>query len=165
MAQITFKGTPLQTSGTLPSVGSDAPSFTLAKTDLSDLKLADLRGQKVVLNIFPSIDTPTCQASASRFNQEAADRDGVTVVCISADLPFAHGRFCEAEGLNSVVTASAFRSIEFGGAYGVTVAEGPLRGLLSRAVVVVDAEGKVTHAEQVPELADEPNYDAALAVL
>ncbi|MFT5240419.1 MAG: thiol peroxidase [Candidatus Promineifilaceae bacterium] len=165
MAQITFKGTPLETSGTLPSVGSDAPSFTLAKTDLSDLKLSDLRGQTVVLNIFPSIDTPTCQASARRFNQEAADRDGVTVVCISADLPFAHGRFCEAEGLSSVVTASAFRSLDFGVAYGVTVAEGPLRGLLSRAVVVVDADGKVTHAEQVPELADEPNYDAALAAL
>ncbi len=165
MAQITLKGDPLQTCGTLPGVGTEAPAFTLTRTDLSELSLADLGGQTVVLNIFPSVDTPTCQASTRRFNQDAAGRDGVTVVCVSADLPFAHDRFCAAEGLSDVVPLSSFRAPEFGDAYGVTIAEGPLRGLFSRAVVVIDRTGKVLHTEQVAELADEPNYDAALAVI
>ncbi|MDA1043741.1 MAG: thiol peroxidase [Verrucomicrobia bacterium] len=165
MAQITFKGNPLQTCGKLPAVGAVAPAFSLTKTDLSEVSLADLRGKTVVLNIFPSIDTPTCQASTRRFNKDAAGRTGVVVVCASADLPFALGRFCAAEGLKEVVPTSCFRAPSFGKDYGVTIAEGPLRGLCSRAVVVIDVAGKVLHAQQVPEIADEPNYEAALAVL
>lgn len=165
MAQITFKGNPLNTVGKLPAKGSKAPAFSLVKTDLSDVRLADLAGKKVVLNIFPSIDTPTCQLSTRRFNKDAAGKKDVVVICVSVDLPFAFGRFCGAEGLKEIVPASAFRSPDFGTAYGVTIAEGPLKGLFSRAVVVIDGTGKVLHAQQVPELANEPDYDAALAVL
>lgn len=165
MASITLKGNPISTVGELPKPGSAAPAFTAVKTDLSACALADLAGKKVVLNIFPSIDTGVCAASTRRFNQEAAALENTVVVCVSADLPFALGRFCGAEGLKDVVPVSIFRNPEFGKNYGVTIADGPLAGLLSRAVVVIDASGKVAYTEQVPEITQEPNYEAALAAL
>ncbi len=165
MASITLKGNPVSTVGELPEVGSAAPAFTGVKDDLSACSLGELSGKKVVLNIFPSIDTGVCAASTRRFNEEAGSLDNAVVVCVSADLPFALGRFCGAEGLDNVVTVSVFRNPEFGSDYGVTIADGPLAGLLSRAVVVIDEEGKVAYTEQVPEIAQEPNYEAALAAL
>lgn len=165
MAQITLQGNPIETVGALPAQGSAAPGFTLVKTDLSEVSLSDFSGKKVVLNIFPSIDTGVCAASARRFNTIASQKDNTVVLCVSADLPFAHQRFCEAEGLENVVPVSVFRSPEFGKEYGVTITTGPLTGLLSRAVVVIDNVGNVAYTEQVPEIAQEPNYDAALAVL
>jgi thiol peroxidase len=165
MASITFKGDPVSTVGDLPAVGTDAPAFSAVKTDLSECTMADLAGKKVVLNIFPSIDTGVCAASTRRFNKEAAALQNTVVVCVSADLPFALGRFCGAEGLDDVVPVSTFRNPEFGTSYGVTIADGPLAGLLSRAVVVIDESGKVTYTEQVSEIAQEPNYEAALAAL
>jgi thiol peroxidase len=165
MALITLKGNPINTIGDLPSVGSDAPSFAAVKTDLAECTLAELAGKKVVLNIFPSIDTGVCAASTHRFNKEAGSLENTIVVCVSADLPFALGRFCGAEGLENVVPVSTFRNPEFGTDYGVQIIDGPLAGLLSRAVVVIDEAGKVVYAEQVPEIAQEPNYEAALAVL
>jgi thiol peroxidase len=165
MARITFKGNPVNTSGNLPAVGTKAPDFRLTKTDLSDIGLKDLAGKKVVLNIFPSIDTGVCQASVRRFNQEASKLSDTVVVGVSKDLPFAHNRFCGAEGLKAVVSASELRDSSFGSAYGVRIADGPLAGLLSRAVVVLDASGTVVYTEQVPEIAQEPNYDAALSAL
>lgn len=165
MASITLKGNPINTIGDLPSVGSDAPSFTAVKSDLSECNLAEVAGKKIVLNIFPSIDTGVCAASTRRFNKEAGSLENVIVVCVSADLPFALGRFCGAEGLDNVVPVSTFRNPEFGTNYGVKIVDGPLAGLLSRAVVVIDESGKVVYTEQVPEIAQEPNYEAALAVL
>ncbi|MCK8514843.1 thiol peroxidase [Methylonatrum kenyense] len=162
MAQITLKGNPVSTVGDLPAVGQPAPDFTLVRTDLSEVSLSEFAGKNVVLNIFPSIDTPTCANSVRTFNSRAADKANTVVLCISADLPFAHQRFCGAEGLDNVMSASAFRAPEFGRDYGVAFANGPLVGLLSRAVVVVGTDGKVAHAQQVPEIADEPDYDAAL---
>lgn len=164
MATVTLKGNPFETVGTLPAVGSVAPEFTLSAGDLSDLTSASLAGKRVVLNIFPSIDTPTCATSVRKFNEQAASLDNVAVVCVSADLPFALGRFCGAEGIDNVKVGSAFRS-SFGDDYGVNFATGPLTKLLSRSVVVLDTDGKVLHTEQVAETADEPNYSAALAVL
>jgi thioredoxin-dependent peroxiredoxin len=164
MAEITLKGNPIHTVGLLPAVGSAAPGFSLVKGDLDTVSLSDFSGNPVVLNIFPSIDTPVCASSTRRFNELAA-KNGTTVLCISADLPFALSRFCGAEGLEKVVVASVFRSPEFGRDYGVTIADGPIAGLLSRAVVIVDAAGKIAYTEQVPEIAQEPDYDAALAVL
>jgi thioredoxin-dependent peroxiredoxin len=164
MAEITFRGNPIHTVGDLPAVGSPAPAFTVTGGDLSDITLGDFYGQQLVLNIFPSIDTAVCAASVRAFNEKAAGREGVTVLNVSADLPFAQGRFCGAEGIEGVKNGSVFRS-DFGEMYGVTMAESPLRGLLSRAVVVVDPEGNVAYTEQVPEIAQEPNYDAALAAL
>lgn len=164
MAEITFRGNPIHTAGELPAVGSPAPAFTVTGPDLSDITLDDFRGQQLVLNIFPSVDTGVCAASVRAFNEKAGGREGVTVLNVSADLPFAQARFCGAEGIDGVKNGSAFRS-DFGETYGVTMTEGPLRGLLSRAVVVVDADGKVAYTEQVPEIAQEPNYDAALAAL
>jgi thiol peroxidase len=164
MAQVTLGGNPIQTVGDLPSVGSDAPDFTLVKSDLSEVSKADLAGKKVVLNIFPSIDTPTCATSVRTFNEKAASLEGAVVVCVSADLPFAAGRFCGAEGIANVAAASTFRS-SFGADYGVTLADGKLAGVLARAVVVLDESGKVSYTELVPEIAQEPNYDAALAAL
>jgi thiol peroxidase len=161
MAKITLQGNPVNTVGDLPSVGSTAPGFTLTKTDLSDLNLSDLSAKTVVLNIFPSIDTPTCATSVRKFNEELSNLDGVEVVCISADLPFAMQRFCGAEGLERVTNASVFRSEDFGKDYGVTIADSPLKGLMARSVVVIK-DGKVVHTELVSETADEPNYDAAL---
>ena len=162
MTKITFKGNPVNTGGSLPDVGSLAPDFSLVKTDLSELKLSDLKGKNVVLNIFPSLDTGVCAASVRRFNKEASSLNNTTVLCISADLPFAAGRFCGAEGLENVVTLSTFRDNSFAGKYGVLMTDGPLHGLLARAVVVVNPEGKVVYTELVPEIAQEPDYESAI---
>jgi thiol peroxidase len=165
MAQITLKGHPIHTSGALPTVGSTAPAYVLVRTDLAEISAKDFAGQRVVLNIFPSLDTPTCAASVRKFNARANEKPNTTILCVSADLPFAQKRFCGAEGLDNVVPASVFRSADFGQAYGVTLVDGPLQGLLARAVVVVDASGTVIHTELVPEITQEPDYNAALAVL
>lgn len=165
MATITLKGNAIETIGTLPAKGAAAPGFTLVKTDLSEVTLADYKGKKVVLNIFPSIDTPVCAASVRSFNKTAGELANTVVLCISADLPFAHTRFCETEGLKNVESLSMFRSPAFGKDYGVTITTGPIAGLLSRAIVIIDADGKVVYTEQVPEITQEPNYDAALAAL
>ncbi|MFC6671954.1 thiol peroxidase [Marinobacterium aestuariivivens] len=163
MASITLQGNPVETCGELPAVGSQAPDFTLVKSDLSEVSLGDYRGQKLVLNIFPSIDTPTCATSVRTFNKKAAD-SGINVLCVSADLPFASARFCGAEGIDKVATASTFRS-SFGQDYGQTITGGALQGILARAVVVIDENGKVVHTEQVSEIASEPDYEAALNAL
>jgi len=165
MASITLKGNPISTLGNLPSTGTLAPAFGAVKTDLSECTLAALAGKKVVLNIFPSIDTGVCAASTRRFNQEASSLENTVILCVSADLPFALGRFCGAEGLEDVVPVSIFRNPEFGQDYGVTITDGPLAGLLSRAIVVIDESGNVVYTEQVPEITQEPNYEAALAAL
>ncbi len=165
MAQITLKGQPIETVGELPPVGSIAPDFTLTQVDLNDISLADFKGQRLVLNIFPSIDTGICAASVRHFNQLASSLQNTRVLCISADLPFAQKRFCGAEGLDKVLMLSSFRHDVFGSAYGVTVKTGPLRGLLSRAVVVIDQNGRISYQQQVPEIGQEPDYDSALQVL
>ena len=165
MAQITLKDNPINTIGSLPAVGSQAPEFLLTKTDLSDITTEDLRGKRVILNIFPSIDTEVCAASVRFFNAKANTLDNTTVLCISDDLPFAQKRFCGAEGLANVVSASEVRNRDFGDNYGVRITDGPLAGILSRAIVIIDSAGKVTYTEQVPEITQEPNYDAALAAL
>lgn len=165
MAHITLEGNPIETVGQLPDINSPAPSFTLTKTDLSDCSLNDFSGQNVVLNIFPSLDTSVCAASVRRFNAEASKLDNTVVLCISADLPFAHQRFCESEGLDRVIPLSVFRSQEFGRDYGVTIQSPPLAGLLSRAIVIIDPSGKVVYTEQVPEIVQEPDYKKALDAL
>jgi thiol peroxidase len=165
MAQITLKGNPVNTVGSLPTVGSAAPAFDFVKTDLSHVTLDDLKGKKVVLNIFPSIDTPVCATSVRTFNEKAAGVDGAVVLNVSRDLPFAHKRFCGAEGIEKVDSVSTFRSGSFGDDYGVTMSDGAIAGLYSRAIVVIDGEGKVAYTEQVPEIAQEPNYEQALAAL
>lgn len=164
MATITLKGNAVETVGNLPSTGSTAPAFELVKTDLSSVTLESYKGKNLILNIFPSIDTPTCATSVRTFNKKAAGLDNTAVLCIAADLPFAFKRFCGAEGIENVESASVFRS-SFGKDYGVEIATGVLTGLLSRAVIVIDANGTVAYTEQVGEIADEPNYDAALAAL
>lgn len=164
MAQITLGGNPISTSGDLPAVGSPAPSFSLVGSDLSEVTSADLAGSTVVLNIFPSIDTAVCATSVRTFNQKAADLSGVTVLCVSADLPFAQGRFCGAEGIENVKAASTFRS-SFGSDYGLVIEDSKLAGLLARAVVVIGPDGTVVHTELVPEIAQEPDYDAALGAI
>jgi thiol peroxidase len=161
MAQITLRGNPINTVGELPPVGSTAPGFTLTGTDLGAVRSADFHGKPVLLNIFPSVDTPVCATSVRTFNERAAG-GGVSVLNVSKDLPFAQQRFCGAEGIENVKTASAFRD-NFGEDYGITIADGPMAGLLGRAVVVIGADGNVAYAELVPEIATEPNYDAALA--
>ena len=165
MATVTLRGTPVETSGDLPAVGTSAPEFTLVSQDLSETSLADHKGKRVILNIFPSIDTPTCQQSVRSFNEKAAALDNTTVLCVSPDLPFAQARFCGAENIENVATGSNFRSADFGKDYGLTFTTGPLMGLLARAVVVIDTDGKVIYNELVPEIAQEPNYDDALAAL
>jgi thioredoxin-dependent peroxiredoxin len=165
MAQITFKGNAIHTAGQLPEVGSQAPDFKITKSDLSETSLGDYRGKRLVMNIFPSIDTPVCATSVRRFNEAAGKLANTVVLCISRDLPFAHSRFCAAEGLKNVVTASEFRDSHFSGAYGVRIVDGPLAGLLARAVLVIDGSGKVIHTEQVPDIAQEPDYAKALAAL
>ncbi len=165
MATITLKGNSINTVGSLPETGSILPPFTLVRNDLSEASLSDFAGKKLVLNVFPSLDTAVCATSVRRFNQEAAALGETVVLCISADLPFAQGRFCVAEGLERVVPLSVFRSPEFGVSYGLTIIDGPLKGLLSRAVIVTDANGKVLYAEQVPEIVQEPDYAKALAAL
>ncbi|BBX37228.1 putative thiol peroxidase [Mycolicibacterium mageritense] len=163
MAQITLRGNPVNTVGELPAVGSPAPSFALTGTDLGPVTNEQFRDKAVLLNIFPSVDTPTCATSVRTFNERAA-ATGATVLCVSKDLPFAQKRFCGAEGIENVTTASAFRD-GFGEDYGITIADGPMAGLLGRAVVVIGADGNVAYTELVSEVADEPNYDAALAAL
>lgn len=165
MAEITLQGNPINTSGNLPEVGSDAPDFTLVAADLSEKSGSDYTGKNVVLNIFPSIDTGVCAASVRAFNQKAAGRDDTVVLCISADLPFAASRFCGAEGIEGVETLSTFRDSAFGDAYGMTIVDGALAGVLGRAVVVVGPDGNVKYTELVPEIAQEPDYDAALAAI
>ncbi len=165
MATITFKGNEVHTAGTLPAVGSQAPDFNLTAGNLSDKTLADYQGKKVILNVFPSIDTGTCAASVRAFNEKAAGLDNTVVLCISKDLPFAQGRFCAAEGISNVETLSEYKDGNFSDAYQLRIVDGPLAGLLSRAVVVVDEKGSVIYTEQVGEIADEPNYDAALAAI
>jgi thioredoxin-dependent peroxiredoxin len=165
MAQIAFKGNPVHTAGSLPAVGSAAPDFSVTKADLSETTLADYKGKKLVLNIFPSIDTAVCAASVRRFNVEATKHPDAVVLCISRDLPFAQKRFCAAEGLEKVITASEYKNDSFSGAYKVKITDGPLAGLLSRAVVVIDGTGKVVYTEQVPEITQEPDYSKALASL
>ncbi len=164
MATTKLGDNPVHTSGDLPAVGSAAPAFTVTGADLADVTSDGLAGSRVVLNIFPSIDTGVCAASVRRFNELAAGLDNTQVVCVSEDLPFALARFCGAEGIANVTTASAFRS-SFGDDYGVTMVDGRLRGLLARSVVVVDADGTVIHSELVPSIGQEPDYDAAVAAL
>ncbi|MBT8261100.1 MAG: thiol peroxidase [Bacteroidia bacterium] len=165
MATVTLKGNEIHTSGQLPKTGSKAPGFSLTANDLSTITLADFAGNKLVLNIFPSIDTGTCAASVRQFNKEAAELDNTKVLCISKDLPFSQARFCGAEGLNNVVNLSDYKNGTFGKDYGVNFIDGPLEALLSRSVVVVDENGTVKYTEQVSETADEPNYKAALEAL
>ena len=165
MATVTFKGNPVQTSGNLPAKGSAAPDFKLARTDLADVSLQDFAGKKKILNIVPSLDTPVCQTSARRFNEAVARRTDTVVLTISADLPFAQARFCQTLPAPSGVFLSTFRSPEFGLAYGTLVVEHALMGLQARAVVVLDEQDLVRHAQLVPELTQEPDYAAALAAL
>lgn len=165
MTDITVKGTAVKTAGYLPEIGDTAPGFTLAKTDLSDITLNELKGGYVVLNIFPSIDTPVCSASVRRFNKEAANLENTVVLCVSLDLPFAHTRFCETEGIKNASLVSAYRSTDFLKGYGLTVDEGPLKGLLARSVVIINPNGNVIFSETVAELTDEPDYEEALRVL
>lgn len=165
MASITLGGNPIHTTGELPKTGSKAADFKLVKNDLSVVSLADFAGSKLVLNIFPSVDTGTCAASVRKFNEKASQLENTKVLCISRDLPFAQKRFCGAEGLENVVNLSDFKDGSFGKEYGLEIADGPLAGLHSRVVIVVDENGTVSYTEQVGEIADEPNYDAALAAL
>jgi thiol peroxidase len=162
MAQITFKGKPVNTSGNLPSKGYKAPGFSLVKSDLSYLSLSELKGKKVILNIFPSLDTSVCATSVRKFNQLAAATKNVTVLGISKDLPFAHKRFCTTEGITNVITLSGFRDSEFGKEYGVDYIDGPMVGLYARAIVVIDENGTVIYSELVPEHINEPDYEAAI---
>ena len=162
MATIKLKGNSINTKGNLPEVGSQAPDFKLVKNDLSEISLSDYKGKKVVLNIFPSLDTDVCAASVRHFNEKVGKLENTVLISISKDLPFAHGRFCSTEGLNNVVPASGFRDTNFGADYGVELTDGPLKGLYSRAVVVLDETGKVKYTQQVPEITEEPDYDKAL---
>ncbi len=165
MAQVTFKGNPVPTAGSLPKIGAPAPDFKIVKTDLTSLSLSDLKGKKVVLNIFPSLDTPVCANSVRRFNAEAAGLENTVILCISRDLPFAQSRFCAAEGLNNVITGSEYRDSSFSDAYKIRITDGPLQALFSRAIVVIDAKGNIVYTEQVPDISHEPDYDKALAAL
>jgi thioredoxin-dependent peroxiredoxin len=164
MAETKFRGNPIHTNGDLPAVGSPAPAFTVTGSDLSDIRLADQAGKRVVLNVFPSIDTGVRARSVRKFNELAAGLDNTAVLCISADLPFAMGRFCGAEGIANVVVGSTFRS-DFASDYGVELTDGPLAGLCARSVFVLDADGSVVYSELVPETGQEPDYDAAVAAL
>jgi thiol peroxidase len=165
MATVTLKGNPIHTSGELPPAGSTAPDFRLTAKDLSDVSLQNFAGKRKLLNIVPSLDTGVCAASARRFNQEAAAVPGAAVLTVSRDLPFAQARFCAAEGIENVVTLSELRDLSFGEAYGVRIVDGPLQGLLARAVVVLDEQNRVLYTELVPEIAQEPDYAKALAAL
>ena len=165
MTQVTLKGNPVEVASQLPQPGQQAPTFSLVGKDLADVTLASLAGKRKVLNIFPSIDTPTCATSVRKFNEKASQLANTLVLCISADLPFAQSRFCGAEGLTNVMTLSTLRASEFLRNYGVAITSGPLAGLAARAVVVLDEHDRVLHSELVGEIANEPNYDAALAAL
>jgi thiol peroxidase len=165
MAKITFKGNPVNTSGNLPSKGSKAPEFSLVKSDLSSLSLSELKGKKLLLNIFPSVGTSVCSTSIRKFNQMAAGMANTMVLAISKDLPFAHKDFCTTEGITNVVTLSGFRDTAFGKAYGVDTLDGPFAGLYARSVVVLDEAGKVIYTQLVSDTTQEPDYDAALNAL
>lgn len=165
MATVTLKGNEIQTSGNLPNLGSKAPDFNLTATDLSTKTLSDFAGSRIVMNIFPSIDTGTCAASVRQFNQEASELENTKVLCISRDLPFAQARFCGAEGLNDVINLSDYKTGQFGKDYGLDFINGPLEALNSRCVIVLDENGIVKYTEQVSEISEEPNYKAALDVL
>lgn len=165
MAKITLHGNPFNTCGELPAVGQAAPVFSLVNTELEECGKSCIGGKTIVLNIFPSIDTPVCATAVRQFNEKASGLEDTVVVCVSHDLPFALGRFCAAEGLKNVKTMSAFRNPEFGKDYGVTIIDGPLAGLLARAVVIIGKDGKIAYTELVPEIAQEPDYDAALAAI
>jgi len=165
MAKITLRGNPVNTSGNLPTTGSKAPDFSLVKSDLSTLSMADLKGKKLVLSISPSLDTSICATSVRKFNQVAAEKTNTVVLAITKDLPFASGRFCTTEGITNVVTLSGFRDTAFGKSYGVDIIDGPFTGLYARSIIVVDENGIVTHSQLVPEIAQEADYDSALAAL
>jgi thiol peroxidase len=165
MTSVTLKGNPVAVGGSLPNPGSTAAAFTLTNKDLKDIQLSDFAGKRKVLNIVPSLDTPTCQQSTRVFNQKASALNDTVVLVISADLPFAMSRFCAAEGLNNVLTLSTFRNRDFHSKYGVDITDGPLKGLTARAVVVLDKQDKVIHSQLVPEIGNEPDYEAALNVL
>jgi thiol peroxidase len=166
MATVTFKGElKVNVAGNLPAVGSIAPDFTLVKSDLSEVSLKNLAGKTVILNIFPSLDTGVCATSVRRFNKEAATLKNTEILAVSMDLPFAAGRFCSVEGIDKVHSASAFRNLEFAKDYGVLMSDGPLKGLLARSVVVIDAQGKVIYTQLVSETTTEPDYEAALAIV
>ncbi|ATG73095.1 lipid hydroperoxide peroxidase [Zobellella denitrificans] len=165
MSAVTFQGNPVAVSGQFPQAGQAAPDFILTGADLTDIRLADFKGQKLLLNIFPSIDTGVCATSVRKFNEKAATLANTKVLCVSMDLPFAASRFCAAEGIENVQVASAFRHPEFLKAYGVALSDGALRGLSARAVVCIDEQGQVVHAERVAELTEEPGYEAAIAAL
>jgi len=162
MAVISLKGQKVNTNGLLPAVGSKAPDFLLTPKDLKDVSLKDFTGRTVVLNIFPSLDTSTCAASVRRFNEIAGSKSSTAVLCISRDLPFAQERFCAAEGLKNVISLSEMRTLDFGEKYGIRITDSPLKGLLARAVVIIDSQGKVIYTQLVPEIASEPDYEAAL---
>lgn len=165
MARITLKGNPVNTYGDLPAPGSKAPDFSLVRSDFSNLTLSQLRGKKVLLNIFPSLDTSVCAASVRKFNQIASERPNAVVLAVSKDLPFAHSRFCSTEGINNVITLSGFSDTEFGRAYGVEMTDGNLKGLYARSVVITDENGNVVYNQLVPEIGLEPDYDAAIKYL
>lgn len=165
MAKITLKGNPVNTSGNLPLKGSNAPDFRLVKSDLGNLTLSELKGKRIIMNIFPSLDTSVCATSVRKFNQLAAGKTNVTVLAISKDLPFAHSRFCTTEGITNVVTLSGFRDSAFGKSYGINIVDGPFAGLYARSVVVVNTTGKIVHTQLVPEIVEEPDYNAALESL
>ena len=165
MATVTLHGNPFNTNGELPKTGNKSPNFSLVKEEKKTVSLEDYAGKRLILNIFPSIDTPTCATSVREFNKKASALTNTKVLCISRDLPFAQKRFCGAEGLENVVNLSDFKEGSFGKANGLEIVDGPLAGLHSRAIIVVDADGTITHTEQVAEIADEPNYEAALAAL
>lgn len=162
MSTVTLKGNPVKIAGELPSKGSKAPDFLLTKSDLSDVTLKDFAGSILVLNIFPSIDTPVCAASVRRFNVDAAKLDNCKVLCISEDLPFAHSRFCETEGIKNVVTLSELRNRDFGDKYGIRIIDGALAGLLARSVVIINESGRIAYTQLVPEITQEPDYEAVL---
>jgi thiol peroxidase len=165
MAKTAFKGSPVNTSGNLPSTGSKAPEFSLVKSDLGTLSLSELKGKKLILNIFPSLDTSVCATSVRKFNQLAAGKENVKVLAISKDLPFAHGRFCTTEGITNVVTLSGFRDENFGMKYGVLMKDGPLAGLYARSIVIIDETGKVIYTQLVPDITQEPDYDSAMKAI
>lgn len=165
MARITLKGNPVNTSGDLPVKGNDAPDFSLVKSDLSSLTLSELKGKKVILSISPSLDTSVCATSARKFNQLAAGKNNVVVLAITKDLPFAASRFCTTEGITNVISLSGFRDTGFGRSYGIDIIDGSFEGLYARCIIVIDENGKVKYTQLVPEIATEPDYEAALAAL
>ncbi len=165
MAKTNLKGNAINTIGELPALGTAAPDFILTKNDLADVSIKDFKGSTIVLNIFPSIDTPVCATSVRKFNERAAKLNNIAVLCISKDLPFAQGRFCGAEGIKNVTTLSELRNCDFGKNYGVRIVDGPLAGLFARSIVVIDSNGKIAYTQLVSEITEEADYDKAIASL